>query len=85
MVSIKAKDGTLVCPEEKISVLDAIKIYTKHSSYAGFDENIKGTIEVGKMADFCVLDENPSEVEEDSIKDIPVAMTIVDGKVVYEG
>jgi predicted amidohydrolase YtcJ len=73
-----------VCPEEAISVLDAIKIYTKHSAYAGFDEAVKGSIEKGKMADFCVLAENPLEVETDRIKDIQIDMTILVGKIVYQ-
>jgi predicted amidohydrolase YtcJ len=84
MVARKSKEGEPVFLEEKISVMDAIKIYTMHSAYAGFDENVKGSIEPGKMADFAVLNENPLTVPEDHLKDIQVDMTIVDGKVVYQ-
>jgi len=83
MVARKSKEGKLVCPEEKISVMDAIKVYTRHSAYAMFEEDVKGSIERGKMADFCVLAENPFDVPEDRLKDIPVDLTIVDGKIVY--
>ena len=84
MVARKSKEGKLVCPEEKISVMEALKVYTRHSAYAMFEEDIKGSIEIGKMADFCVLAENPLAVPEDQLKDIPVDMTIVGGNVVFE-
>jgi predicted amidohydrolase YtcJ len=83
MVVRKSKEGEPVYLEEKISVMDAIRIYTIHSAYAGFDENVKGSIEPGKMADFAILAENPLTVPEDDLKDIPVDMTIVGGKIVH--
>jgi predicted amidohydrolase YtcJ len=84
MVVRQSKEGEPVFPQEKISVMDAIRIYTMHSAYAGFDENVKGSIEPGKMADFAVLAEDPLTVPEDRLKDIQVEMTIVDGKIVYK-
>jgi predicted amidohydrolase YtcJ len=63
--------------------LEALKVYTNHSAYGGCEENIKGSIEVGKMADFVVLDKDPLTCSEDHLKEIKVEMTIVDGKVVY--
>ena len=84
MVVRKSKEGEPVFPEEKISVMDAIRIYTANSAYAGFDEDVKGSIEEGKMADFAVLAEDPFSVPEDHLKDIPIDMTIVDGKIVYQ-
>ena len=84
MVVRRSKEGAPVFPQEKISVMDAIRIYTMHSAYAGFDENVKGSIEPGKMADFAVLTENPLTVPEDRLRDIQVHMTIVDGKIVYQ-
>jgi predicted amidohydrolase YtcJ len=84
MVARRSKEGELVSPEEKISVMDAIKIYTRHSAYAGFAEEVKGIIEPGKMADFAILAENPLTVPEEHLKDIPVDMTIVNGKIMYQ-
>ena len=84
MVVRKSKEGESVFLREKISVMDAIRIYTMHSAYAGFDENIKGSIEQGKMADFAVLGENPLAVPEDHLRYIQIDMTIVDGKIVYQ-
>lgn len=71
-------------PEEKLTVEEAIYNYTMGSAYASFEENIKGSITEGKLADMAVLSQNIFEVEPESIKDIVVDMTIVGGRVVYE-
>jgi len=84
MVNRKSLDGNLVSPSEKISVLEALRVYTIHSAYAAREEEIKGSIETGKLADFVVLDKDPFTIDEDELKDVAVAMTIVDGKIVYE-
>jgi len=68
-------------PEQKISVKGALIAYTKNAAYASFDENIKGTLEVGKLADFVVLSENIFEVEPEKIRDIEVLKTYVGGKI----
>jgi predicted amidohydrolase YtcJ len=69
--------------EEKLSVEEALKTYTFNAAYASFDEEKRGTIEVGKLADLTVLSDDPLKVSPDAIKDVRVEMTIVDGKVVY--
>lgn len=66
--------------EQELSVMDALIMYTKNGAYASFEEDIKGTIEKGKLADFVVLSGDPREEDISSIK---VDMTIVGGKVVY--
>ncbi len=71
-------------PEQKISVEDAIKCYTINSAFAGFEERIKGTIEVGKLADFVVLSDNILTIDPVKIKDVNVEMTIFDGEVIYK-
>lgn len=70
-------------PEERLSVEEALKTYTVNAAYATFDENKRGTIEVGKQADLTMLSDNPLTIAKDKIKQITVCMTIVNGKIVY--
>ncbi|MEP0860218.1 MAG: amidohydrolase [Ignavibacterium sp.] len=78
----KNPDGWI--PEQKISVEDAIKCYTLNSAYAAFEENIKGSIEVGKLADLIVLSEDILTIDPVKIKDAEVVMTVFDGKIIYK-
>ena len=57
-------------PQEKLSIYDAISLYTRNAAYASFEENKKGTLEAGKFADFIVLSKNIFEINPESIKDI---------------
>lgn len=70
-------------PEQKISIEDAIKCYTINSAYASFEENIKGSIEVGKLADLIVLSDDILTIDPVKIKDAQVEMTVFDGKIIY--
>ena len=70
-------------PEEKLTVEEAIQAYTLNTAYAGFEEDIKGSIEIGKLADLAVLSDDLIKISPDEIKDVTVSMTIVGGKVVF--
>ena len=70
--------------EQRLSVTEAIRAYTHGAAYAGFDEDRFGTIEPGKRADLTVLAQSPWE-SPDRIREIDVAMTLVDGDVVHDG
>lgn len=70
-------------PQERVTVEEALKIYTRNAAYASFEEKVKGSIEVGKLADLTVLSHNPLTIEPEKIKDIKVKITIVGGKIVY--
>lgn len=70
-------------PEQKISVEDAIRCYTINNAYAAFEENIKGSIEVGKLADLVVLSDDIFSINPVKIKDVKVDMTVFDGKIIY--
>jgi predicted amidohydrolase YtcJ len=83
-VARKTRAGELNCPEESITVMEAIRMYTMDSAYSGFEEKVKGSIEKGKYADVIVLSEDPLTVPVDRIKDIQVETTIIDGKIVYQ-
>jgi len=71
-------------PEEKISVEDAIKCYTLNAAYASFEEKIKGSIEVGKLADLIVLSDDILTIDPETIKDVVIEMTVFNGEIVYE-
>jgi predicted amidohydrolase YtcJ len=74
---------TAPTPEQRVGVTEALRAYTYGGAYAGFDEDRMGTVERGKLADLVVLEESPWEVAPDEIGEIDVAMTLVDGRVVY--
>lgn len=76
--------GETLAPEEALSVQDAFDLHTIHASFAGFEEDLKGTLEVGKLADMAVLAEDPFEVPAERIKDLKVEMTVVGGEVKYQ-
>ena len=70
-------------PEQRLTVEEALRMYTLDAAYCSGEEKIKGSIEEGKLADLTVLTTDPMGVPTEKIKDIPVDLTIVDGKVVY--
>jgi len=78
----KNPDGWV--PEQKITVEEAIKCYTVNGAYADFSENVKGSLETGKYADFVVLSDNILSIDKAAIKDVDVIMTIVGGEIVYK-
>jgi predicted amidohydrolase YtcJ len=71
-------------PQEKITIEEAIQAYTLNTAYAGFEEDLKGSLEVGKLADFVVLSDNLLTMDPDDIKDVEVLTTVVGGRVVFE-
>ncbi len=71
-------------PEESVSALTAIERYTLGGAYASFEENIKGSLEVGKVADLIILDQDLFTISPEQIKDTSVSLTMIDGKVVYQ-
>ena len=62
---------------------EAIRSYTSWAAYAAFEEHIKGSIELGKLADFIVIDRDIMTCPEDEIKSIQVLQTVVGGETVY--
>ena len=83
-VNRKTDAGNEVGPTQKIDVESALKAYTLNSAYATFEENLKGSIEEGKLADFVVLSEDPTTIETTKLKEIKVHMTFIGGKIVYQ-
>jgi predicted amidohydrolase YtcJ len=83
MVTHKGQDGEIYGGNQRIGVDEAIKVWTLDNAYATFEENIKGSITPGKLADFVVLGKDPHKVPPDAIKDITVEATYVGGQKVY--
>lgn len=70
--------------KQSLTVEEAVRFYTMGSAYAEFQDEMKGSIEVGKLADIIILSENIFEIPTEKIREAKVVLTIVDGKVVYE-
>jgi predicted amidohydrolase YtcJ len=83
-VNRKTKYGQPANPEEAISRMDAIRMFTTWAAYAGFQEKTRGSIENGKLADLVVLSGDPLTVPAEHILDLNVDYTIVDGKIAYQ-
>ena len=82
-VSRKLKDGSVFFPEQRLSRLEALKSYTLSAAYAAFEDDIKGSLSVGKLADITVLSKNILTIPEEQIPMTEVVYTIVGGKVMY--
>ena len=80
----QAESGQILQPEERIPVIKALEMYTINGAYASFDEDSKGSISVGKLADMVLLSDDPTEIPPEQVKDIKVEITIVDGEVVWQ-
>jgi len=83
-VTRQTESGQRLLPEECISASQALAMYTINAAYASFEENIKGSITPGKLADLIILSDDPTGVTAEQIKDIRVEMTIIGGEVVWE-
>lgn len=84
LVNRKTRAGKPIGQEQRISVMEALRLYTINAAYHSFDEDLIGSIEMNKCADIVVLGEDILTVPQESIMHIPIDMTIVDGKVIYE-
>lgn len=80
----KSAHGKEICPVQCIKPLEAIRMYTLNGAYASFEEDIKGSLEVGKLADFTVLTDAILEMDPNNYLNVHPAMTIIAGKVVWE-
>jgi predicted amidohydrolase YtcJ len=83
-VTRRAESGQELSPQERISAKQALAMYTTNAAYASFEEDIKGAITPGKLADMVVLSADLLKSPPKQIKDIRVEMTIIDGRVEWE-
>ncbi len=83
-VSRRTESGQPLLPDESISVAEGLAMYTMNAAYASFEEDEKGSITPGKLADLVLLSGDPTRVPVTEIKDIRVEMTVIGGEVVWE-
>jgi predicted amidohydrolase YtcJ len=84
LVNRRGRSGDAMGPEEAIAPMDALRMYTRHGAIAMRRDHEVGSLEPGKRADLAVLSDDPTAVAPDSIADIVVRQTWVDGKLLYE-
>ncbi|MFO7893263.1 MAG: amidohydrolase [Longimicrobiales bacterium] len=77
-------DGSVFDPDQRLTREQALRTYTVNNAYAAFEEELKGSLTPGKLADMVVLSRDIMTVPEDEVRDAEVEYTIVGGKVVYE-
>jgi len=83
LIGIQAAVTREVFPEERVTVDEALRMYTVDAAYSSSEENIKGSVETGKLADLTVLSHDPRKVPPSEIENIKVEMTIIGGRVAY--
>jgi hypothetical protein len=83
-VTRKMKDSALFYPDQKMSREEALRSYTYNGAYAGFEEDILGSLKPGKLADITVLSKDIMTIPDDEILSAQVLYTIVGGKVLYQ-
>ncbi len=84
LVNQRTASGAEFNPQEAVSAEEALRFYTANSAYAAFDEDNKGSLEVGKLADLVVLDADPTTAGLESIGEIGVLATMVGGQFRFE-
>jgi predicted amidohydrolase YtcJ len=85
MVTRTGWDGKTWGANQRITVEEAIRVNTINGAYASREENLKGSLTPGKLADFVVLADDPHTVDPSKIKDITIVRTVVGGDTAYEG
>jgi hypothetical protein len=83
-VTRRTRSGYVLGAEHRVDVLTALKAMTIWPAWQHFEENEKGSIEVGKLADFVILSDDPTAVEPETLADLDVLVTVKEDKVVYD-
>src|SRR5262249_14384040 len=83
-VTRKSRSGAVIGPDQRVSITEALKALTIYAAYQYGEEQRKGSIEVGKLADFVILSQNPMTIDRDKIMEMKVLETIKEGKTVFK-
>ena len=84
MVTRKGWNGEIWGASQKITVMEGLKVLSANGAHASFEEDLKGTLSPGKLADMVILDGDPAAIDPEKIKDIRVQQTLVGGDVKYK-
>ena len=84
-VTRRSRSGDILGPQHRVPVASALKAMTIWPAWQHFEEKTKGSIEIGKLADFVVLSDNPMTIPEDQLDDLKVVETIKEGVSIYKG
>jgi hypothetical protein len=76
--------GRVIAPEERLSISQALELFTRNPAYIGFEESKKGSLEVGKLADFIVVDRDVLAIPSAQLKEVQVLQTWVGGELIYQ-
>lgn len=79
-----SRSGKVIGPDERATPYQALKAITRYAAYEFFEEDRKGSLTQGKLADFVILDKNPLRIDPKKIKEIQVLQTIKEGNTVYK-
>lgn len=82
-VTRRGMSGRVFGADEKLSIEEALRAYTRNGAYLTFEEDIKGTLEAGKLADFIVLSEDPRSLDPERLLELEVDATYLGGRLVY--
>jgi len=82
-VTRRSRSGDILGPHQRVDVMTALKAMTLWSAYQHFEEDSKGSIEPGKLADFVVLSKDPTSVDPEKLSELKVEQTIKNGKTIY--
>jgi len=83
LVTRKDEAGRVWGANQKITVDQALAVCTINGAFASFEENVKGSITAGKLADFVILEKDPHDTDPDELKQIKVLQTVVGGRTVH--
>lgn len=83
-VTRRTRSGDILGPAQRVSVMDALKALTIWPAWQHFEEDQKGSIEAGKLADFVILSDDPTAVDPETLSDLQVLATIKEDRVIYE-
>jgi predicted amidohydrolase YtcJ len=81
----RAQGADVFVADQRMSRLEALRSYTVNNAFAAFEEDLKGTLSVGKLADITVLSRDITTVPDEAILETRAVYTIIGGKIVYRG